>query len=194
MKRLFILLAALCCTAAQAEAQSWLDALKKVATEAVDKATDGKLTEIAILGTWNYSAPAVRLSSDNTLAELGGAALSSTVGDKMRSLVEKVGIKEGFCSITFNNDNTFTMPVKGKSISGTYTYDAATHAVTLSIAKLGDVKGYAYVSGSALQLVFSTEKFSSFIINLGSSISALQSVTNLVKQYQDICLGFEFTK
>ena len=43
MKRLFITLIALF-TLTTVQAQ-WLDALKKVATEAIDKATDGKLTQ-----------------------------------------------------------------------------------------------------------------------------------------------------
>ena len=54
MKRLFITLIALF-TLTTAQAQ-WLDALKKVATEAIDQATDGKLTQLAVIGSWSYSA------------------------------------------------------------------------------------------------------------------------------------------
>ena len=55
MKRLFISLIALFALSS-ADAQI-LDALKKVATEAVtevvDNATDGALTQLAIIGTWS---------------------------------------------------------------------------------------------------------------------------------------------
>ena len=60
MRRIFITLIALC-TLSTVSAQGWLDKLKKVATETVDKATDGALTQLAVIGSWEYSAPAVKL-------------------------------------------------------------------------------------------------------------------------------------
>ena len=194
MKKILIMIVAVVAISAQAEAQDWLSTLKKVATEAVDKATGGKLTAVAINGTWSYTAPAVRLGGDNTLADLSGSALGATLGKKMQSTFEKIGVKQGFCSITFNNDGTFSMPVKGKSISGTYTFDPSTHVVKLTIGKIGTINGYAYISGQQLQLVFSIEKFTKFVVNLGSKISALNSITSLLKQYENAYLGFEFGK
>lgn len=194
MKKYIILLVAVMSISAQAQAQDWLNAIKKVATEAVDKATGGKLTAVAINGTWSYSAPAVRLGGNNTLADLSGSAIGATLGSKMQSTFEKIGVKKGFCSITFNSDGTFSMPVKGKSVSGTYTFDPSTHVVKLTIGKIGTINGYAYISGQQLQLVFSVEKFTKFVVNLGSKISALNSITSLLKQYENACLGFEFSK
>lgn len=196
MKKLLIIALAFCAVSQNAEAQNWLDAVKKVATEAADKATGGKLTAKAIVGTWNYSAPAARLDGDNALSSISGSLVGSTLSTKMAAAFEKVGIREGFCSITFNDDNTFAMPVKGKSISGTYEFDPATHAITLHIGKsgLGSFNGYAYISGSNLQIVFSTDKLITFLTNFGSKISALSSVTALLKNYDSAYLGFEFKK
>lgn len=194
MKKYIILLVAVMSISAQAQAQDWLNAIKKVATEAVDKATGGKLTAVAINGTWSYSAPAVRLGGNNTLADLSGSAIGATLGSKMQSTFEKIGVKKGFCLITFNSDGTFSMPVKGKSVSGTYTFDPSTHVVKLTIGKIGTINGYAYISGQQLQLVFSVDKFTKFVVNLGSKISALNSITSLLKQYENAYLGFEFSK
>ena len=195
MRRIFITLIALF-TISTTNAQGWLDALKKVATEAVDKATDGALTKIAIVGNWSYSAPAVKLDGEDTLTSLSGSALSATLGSKMESIFAKVGIVEGACSVTFNEDGTFTMPIKSRNITGTYTYNNEDHSLTMTLGqeKKVEVKGFAYISGANLQLVFQINKLTDFLVNIGSSVSSLSTVTNLIKQYENIYLGFEFAR
>lgn len=195
MRRIFITIIALF-TISTVNAQGWLDALKKVATEAVDKATDGALTKIAIVGSWSYSAPAVKLDGEDTLTSLSGSALSATLGSKMESIFAKVGIVEGACSVTFNEDGTFTMPIKSRNISGTYTYNNEDHSLTMTLGqeKKVEVKGFAYISGANLQLVFQINKLTDFLVNVGSSVSSLSTVTNLIKQYENIYLGFEFAR
>lgn len=195
MRRFFITLLALF-TITTADAQGWLDALKKVATEAVDKATDGALTQIALVGNWAYSAPAVKLDGEDTLtSSLSGSALSATLGTKLESAFSKVGIVKGSCSMTFNSDGTFTMPIKNRNISGTYTYNSEDHSFTMSVGqKKMEIKGFAYISGANLQLVFQINKLTDFLVTIGSSVSSLATVTNLIKQYENIYLGFEFAR
>ena len=194
MRRFFITLRALF-TITTADAQGWLDALKKVATEAVDKATDGALTQIALVGDWAYSAPAVKLDGEDTLTSLSGSALSATLGTKLESAFSKVGIVKGSCSVTFNSDGTFTMPIKNRNISGTYTYNSEDHSFTMSVGqKKMEIKGFAYISGTNLQLVFQINKLTDFLVTIGSNVSSLATVTNLIKQYENIYLGFEFGK
>ena len=195
MRRIFITLIALF-TISTTNAQGWLDALKRVATEAVDKATDGTLTKIAIVDSWSYSAPAVKLDGEDTLTSLSGSALSATLGSKMENIFAKVGIVEGACSVTFNEDGTFTMPIKSRNISGTYTYNNEDHSITMTLGqeKKVEVKGFAYISGANLQLVFQINKLTDFLVNVGSSVSSLSTVTNLIKQYENIYLGFEFAR
>ena len=194
MRRFFITLLALF-TITTADAQGWLDALKKVATEAVDKATDGALTQIALVGDWAYSAPAVKLDGEDTLTSLSGSALSATLGTKLESAFSKVGIVKGSCSVTFNPDGTFTMPIKNRNISGTYTYNSEDHSFTMSVGqKKMEIKGFAYISGTNLQLVFQINKLTDFLVTIGSNVSSLATVTNLIKQYENIYLGFEFGK
>lgn len=194
MRRFFITLLALF-TITTADAQGWLDALKKVATEAVDKATDGALTQIALVGDWAYSAPAVKLDGEDTLTSLSGSALSATLGTKLESAFSKVGIVKGSCSVTFNSDGTFAMPIKNRNISGTYTYNSEDHSFTMSVGqKKMEIKGFAYISGTNLQLVFQINKLTDFLVTIGSNVSSLATVTNLIKQYENIYLGFEFGK
>ena len=193
MKRLIVLTAMLCTMTLTAGAQSWLDALKQVATDVIDNATGGQLTAKAIIGTWNYKEPATRLGGSDVLSNVGGALAGSTVNDKLKPIFEKVGIKEGFCSITFNDDGTFTMPVKSKSISGTYEFDPSTHAITMQM-KLGSFTGYAYINGTNLELVFPVDKLVDFVTAVGSKISALKNVTAMLEKFENTYLGFAFAK
>lgn len=194
MRRLFISIIALC--AISTASAQWLDALKQVASEVIDQATDGKLTELAMVGSWTYSAPAVKLNSDNALANIGSSAVTAPVADKMAKIFTKVGISEGFCSITFNQDGTFTMPIKGKTISGTYTYNNSDHSLTMVVGQSGKLtlKGYAYINSTNLQLLFNANKLADLLISIGSNIRSLSTITDIVAQYKNFYLGFEFTK
>lgn len=198
MKKL-LLPAALLLLATTAAAQDWKDALKKIATTAVDEATDGKLTQYALTGTWNYTGPGVKFEGEDMVSELGGAALESTVVQQLEKAYALAGIESGAGSFTFEqSDNTFTALLGKHELSGNYEYDAATHVITLRFAKgnlnLGSVDGHAYVSGSDLLLVFPVTKLVEFATELGSKISSLATVASLLKKYENVYLGFAFSK
>ena len=103
MKKLLIL-AVLLIGCSTLQAQDWKDALSKAATSAADKVTGGKLTQMAITGRWEYSGPGVKFESDDTLSELGGSALSSSVEKKLDPVYQLAGIKPGACHFTFDTD------------------------------------------------------------------------------------------
>lgn len=198
MKKLFVLAAALMMTAAAADAQSLGDALKGIASSVADKVTGGKLTEKALIGNWNYQGPGVKLASDNLLADAGGAAAAGTIKSKLATAYNMVGIREGACRFTFESDNTFTATMGARTLSGTYEFDASTHAVSLNFAtgklNLGTINGYAYMSGADLDLVFPVDKLVGLITTLGAKISSLATVTALLKSYDSVMVGFEFSK
>lgn len=192
MKRFLLAVIAVCAVTFEAGAQNWLDAVKKVATDAIDNATGGQLTALAIVSTWNYKAPASRLDGSDVLSTATGALTGSTINTKLQSIFEKVGIKEGFCSITFEKDGTFTMPVKSKSISGTYEFDPSTHSITLNTGKMGSFTGYAYINGADLEIVFPVNKLVEFVTALGSKVSALSSITSMLEKFENAYIGFAF--
>lgn len=217
MKKLIIItLAAIAFTTSQAQAQNWLNALKSAATSAIDKVTGGALTEKAIIGTWNYSQPGVKLSSEkNALSDITGSALTTTVQQKIAPYYEKVGIKPGICKFVINEDGTFSSTFGQRTFSGTYTFDAKTNALSLkygdtkaatteegaeaaaatpSLFNLGAIPAYAYLNGDKLQIVFPMDKLLNVVTSLGSSIESLAVVTELLKSYDSIKIGFEFSK
>ncbi len=194
----FSMLLALMLTLAGAEsvsAQNWLDALKGIASEVIDEATGGKLTEASIIGAWEYKQPGVRMGSSDTLANLAGAAAESAVEGKLASAYEKIGIKPGFCAIHFKEDKSFVMTIGKMTFNGTYQFDASTHAITLTMGKLNiPFKGYAYIDGTNFELVFPVDKLVEFISAVGSKMKSLSTVTTLLQNYDEIYLGFQFAK
>lgn len=198
MKKLLLLTAAVLFASSGLRAQSWLDALKKTATTAIDEATGGQLTAKGLIASWNYTRPGVKLGSSDLANELGGAALESTVASKLEKAYQLAGIKPGACSFTFDEESNFTFRIGSRELKGTYEFDAPTHALTLhfgsSSSKLGTFSGQAYLSGSELQIVFPADKLVKLATALGSKISSLSTATELLKKYDNVCLGFAFDR
>lgn len=180
-------------------AQSWSDMLKKAATEVADKVTGGKLTAASLNGSWSYTAPAIKLESSNALNEIGSTAVESIVTPKLERAYAIVGLKAGAGRFTFNEDKSFTAALgRAKNLGGTYEFDPETHTLTLSFAhskfKLGKVSGKAYISGNELQLVFPVTKLVEIVTKLGSSIASLNTIASLLESYDDVYLGFGFSR
>ena len=200
MKKIVIMAAALMMTSAAVQAQSLGDALKGIASSVADKVTGGKLTEMALQGTWNYQGPGVKLASDNLLAEAGGAAAAGTIKSKLETAYNLVGIREGACSFSFASDDTFTATLGSRVLSGTYEFDASTHALSLHFAtssgklNLGTLNGFAYITGTNLDMVFPADKLVGVITALGAKISSLSALVAALNSFDSVMIGFEFTK
>jgi len=196
-KTLLSIAAALLLAGGAASAQDWQEALKKAATEAADKATGGKLTQYALVGTWNYSAPGVKFEGN------GGSALEGTVKSQLDKVYQTVGIKPGAGSVTFGKDGAFSTQMGNYKLSGTYTFDPSTHVAAMKFAKeklgkekldLGEVPGHVYLSGTKMVLVFPVSKLIEIIKSYGSKISSMETIVALLEQYKNVYIGFEFSK
>ena len=181
-----------------AQAQNWLNMLKSVATSAIDKVTGGEFTAKSIIGTWNYTQPGVKLSSKDALSDLAGTAATSTLQSKMASYYEFVGIKPGACNFVIKDDGTFSSTFGKNTLSGKYTFDAKSNLLLLTydglLAGLGAIPAYAYMNGANLQIVFPIDKLMSVLTTLGSNVNTLSTITELIKKYDSVKIGFEFSK
>jgi hypothetical protein len=85
-----------------------------------------------------------------------------------------------------------------RTLSGTYSYDTTTFAITLNydskLLKLGTMTGYAYITATGLDLVFDCTRLVKMLTTLGAKVSALSSVTSLMQGYDKANIGFSFTK
>ena len=199
MKKILLSAAALLLLAGTTSAQDWKEALKKAATAAADKATDGKLTQYALAGTWNYTGPGVKFEGEDLASELGGAALESSVVKQLTKAYALAGIKPGAGTFTFERDSdAFSATLGRHNLTGTYEYEAATHVVTLHFAKgklnRGSVPGHAYISGQELVLVFPVTRLVEVVTALGSKVSYFSTATTLLSKYKNVYVGFAFSK
>ena len=67
----------LCCGAVHA--QDWQSVLKGAITNVADEATGGKLTAMALVATWDYNKPGVRMEGSNALATLAASTTTASI-------------------------------------------------------------------------------------------------------------------
>ena len=115
-KRIWCAAAVLAVLCVPVRAQDWQSALKSVASNVADKATGGALTQLALVATWNYMQPGVKLESDNAVADLAASATTASLQSKLAGIYEKAGIKSGSCSVTFSKDSTFSLVIAAKAL------------------------------------------------------------------------------
>ena len=173
-------LLAACCVV-PAVGQDWKEALKSAASNVVDKATGGKATETLMIGDWQYEAPGVKLESDNALA----------------------GIRAGACKFSFAADKRFTATFGSRTFTGTYEFTGESHDIALhfemsSKYDLGTLNGKTYLSGTDLQILFPATRLLKMVDVLGQKLASFSTtaatVSTLVGKFDDLYLGFEFTK
>lgn len=152
-----------------------------------------------ITGTWNYSSPECRFSSENALAQAGGAVAASTVEEKLSTIYSNINIKPGNTSFTFNDDNTCVMVLGGKTINGTYTLDSETRELNIK-SKTGLLKlnTTVYYSYSSIALLFDADKLLSIVKTLsaftGKGSSTLSTVSSVLDNYSGMKIGMNLTK
>lgn len=199
MKRILLLAALLVMTGGTLRAQNWQELLKQTATSLGDRATEGKLTQYALPGSWSYTAPGVRFEGESAASDPGAALIASMVKEQLAKVYEKLGIQAGSSTVTFDNKGNFTVAVGEQKASGSYEYDAATHTISVrpsdeKLAKIEAVAGRAYLSGSELQLLFPITRLLELAQSVSSQASSLEAVSTLLSSYKDLYIGFVFER
>lgn len=193
MLRCLCMAAVMTAAAGNAGAQDLKSVLSGVVKNVVgDKTT----TASSIIGTWTYAGPECQFESDNLLAKAGGEVAAKEVEEKIQKVYEKVGM-DG-CQYTFSEDGSYSCTVKGKTSSGTYTFDSDAKTVTMK-SKLG-IKTVAYVTvtGDSMSLVFKADKLMSVLKTITSAAASVNStastISSIADSYDGLRLGFELKK
>lgn len=222
MKKLLIkgvLLGTLLVTCGQADAQSGFgDLLKNVmsgtkgkTTETTGSTTSGtggllsSLTSIfsnklvatkdKIIGTWVYEEPAVVMSSENTLKNLGGKLASSTIESKLKEKMEAYGLKKGCITMTFDKSGNFTQTFNGKTLKGTYTVEDKD--IKLKYAgKVSQIVGTTQLDGDNLLIVMDASKLLTYVNVLGSyaQSTTMKTATSLIGSMDGLECGLKLVK
>ena len=214
MKKLRFFTIATICTvnfalAGQVSAQSLLDNIKKTATQATQKSIQGSsiskmlngsigsssLSENELIGTWKYVGPNCAFSSQNMLAKAGGEMAAQKIESNLTPIYKKAGLSTANTYFTLGKDKKFSAKIAGKSITGSYSYDAKNKKITFQ-APLLHSTCYVTKSGSNLNFLFDSTK----LLNLLQTVSAvsdnatLQTLGTLSKNYDGAKMGFALRK
>ena len=200
-----MLIGAVLCFAGQtASAQTLKDILGKVknnstVSDIVEKVTGIDISKGDIKGTWNYTGSAVKLESEDLVKSAAAGVAATQIEKKMDEYLAKAGLQGGAFSFTFNEDNTFTTTVKGKTFNGTYTFSEEDAVINLKYGKSlksTGVTATAQLNGTTLELLFKADKLLDLIGKLTSatSNSTLKTIGTLAGQYDGMKIGLELQK
>ena len=212
MKRFLIVAAAVLCMTVTASAQSTLGSIlgkitgntgsNSTAGDLITSITDlisGKagLTTDKIVGTWNYMGSAITFkSSTNALSTLAGTAATAAIEKKLDQYLSKVGISQGLFGFTFNEDGTMYVKYGSKSFNGTWSLDAENSVINMKIKSLVNMKGYVAVKNNNMELEFDVTTMMKLVKSVTSVYNkgTLQTINELLNQYDQMFAGFKLTK
>lgn len=146
-----------------------------------------------IVGTWEYSEPAITFESDNLLTKAGAGIASNKLEEKLQEQLSKIGIDKGAFTITFNEDGTFTETFGEKSIKGKWKVEDS---------KLNLVFGQKAIpintqlNGNKLMIVTDATKILDLIKGIASksSNSNIQTISTLMKGIDGMNAGLTLVK
>lgn len=159
-----------------------------------------KIDANALVGTWHYSQPGCAFTSQSALAAAGGEVVATSVKEKLDEYYKKIGFKSSNTGFVFNSDGTYTATLLGKTISGTYTFEPSTQAITLNVTLLGvnaySLPGFVKKNTDGIALLFESKKILSILQTVGamSGNSSVQSITSLTSNYDGVRVGFDMVK
>lgn len=205
MKRWILVLCGLCLFGSSAHAQFSLGDLfnsstvEKVVSTITNK--DATLTVADLAGTWRYSAPACKFESDDLLKSAGGEVVASSLKDKLATYYEKAGITSSRVSFSFA-DTTMVMNYGSAKLNGYIVKDEPSGKFVVTFTLVG---GHIPVmvmdaditkSGNTMEILFNVDKLVDVLVSISSKTqsSTLQTISNLLSEYDGVLMGFELTK
>ena len=188
-------------------AQSLTDLLKgtkagdvvNAVTTVVDAVTNS--SNVSLPGTWKYTGPAIDMTGENALSNIAGSAVTSGMEKKVASAFEKVGIKEGTVTFTFNDGMSFTCTILGKTLNGTWKQNTEEGKLTLQFGqtmKYLSITGYLKATTSGCELLFESDRFLSFLKTVlsvvGNKSTTVSAISGLTNSYNGMKLGFKLSR
>ena len=152
----------------------------------------------SIIGTWVYAEPSVEFTSENLLAQAGGMIAANQAVNKLTPYYEKVGIKPGTFTMTFNQDNTCIITIAGKTQQANYTYDQNAHTLRITGQVIGLSFGTAYatISSTQMSLTLDSSKLLDVAKNVSSKSqnSTVNAISSIASAFNGMKTGFKFVR
>ena len=189
--------------AAQSQAQTLGDVLNAIGSQQGSDiaqgltsifSSDKQATAEKLIGTWNYTEPAIVFTSDNILAKAASKIAANKVESKLQEQLSKYGIKPGTFTMTFNEDGTFTETLKGKTTKGTW--QVKDSKLILSVVGIQALSITTQIDEKDLQFVTDATKLLNLFKTIGakSSNSSIKTVASLMKSVKGMQAGITMRK
>ena len=155
---------------------------------------DKQASKKQIVGTWEYSEPAIVFDSDNFLAKAGAKLAADKLENKLQEYLTKYGMKPGAMSITFAENGTFKENLNGKTINGKWAIEDSKLILTYGTIK--PVSITTQVEGKTLLIVTDATQLLNFMKTIGSKSTntSIQTVTSLMKSINGTKAGLTLGK
>ena len=154
-----------------------------------------KLTQDKLYGTWHYRQPGCAFTTEKLLAKAGGEVAATTVREKLQPYYQQIGITSENTYFTFNEDNTFSGKLDGKSVSGRYVFNKEDQSIELNML-LFNTKCFVNRNSHGISLLFESKKLLT-ALQFVASISGnknLQTIGDFSKNYEGVRVGFDLSK
>ena len=152
-------------------------------------------TKDKIIGTWVYEEPAIVLTGDNALENIGGKLAASAAENKLKSKLEGLGLKKGCVTMTFDKEGNFTQTMMGKDLRRTYTIDDKNIELKYG-GRVSQIIGTTQLDGNNLLIVMDASKLLKYVNVLGdiSQNSTLKTATSLLSNMNGLECGLKLVK
>lgn len=187
-----------------AQAQSFESFLRMLSGSSEQTKTDNeqdavkavKLSADKLRGTWTYAAPALKYEGDDMLATIALKGVESY----LPSIFAKAGLTPGVGTLTFTRTRDIHASAGDRKVSGSYSYNAKTSALTLT-AKYGDkrasIDGEAMLEGDYLVLLFDASEAANIVTTMSQEAAQNDTfalVKSILDKYPGIKLGCKLKK
>lgn len=155
------------------------------------------LTQDDLVGTWKYQSPDCVFESENLLAKAGDEVAAQKIESRLTTHLAKVGIKRGYCSFTFNKDNTYSAVIGGRTINGNYTFDAKHKTIKMTyLAGLGSMTPKVVKHGKSISLLYESDKLMKLVSTVSklSGSATIKTLDALLGNYDGLYVGMKLQK
>ena len=148
-----------------------------------------------LVGTWEYTEPAVVFESNNALKNLGGKVAGAAIEKKLQSQLAKFGIKKGKMKMTFDKDGNFTQTIGTQKFTGTYTTSGKNVVLTYA-SGLKQLVGTTQLDGNSLLIVMEAGKLLKYAGTIGKLMgnSTVSTLGSLLGGYDGMEVGMRLQK
>lgn len=147
-----------------------------------------------IVGTWEYTEPAILLTSDNMLTNIAAKAASEKLESQIQTYLTKYGIKPGAMSITFTEDGKFSEKLGKKTTNGTWQIKDGKLIIIYGTIK--PVSITTQIEGKNLLITTGANQLLNMMKTFGanSTNTTISSITKLMKNVNGMQCGLTFVK